>query len=89
MESHGATARVYSTYLSLERAVDTPQPQYFETEAHALFREVQPAAHGSARVTAPIEAYPSLPDGEYVAVVVMVVAAASMLLDGVFGEACR
>lgn len=34
--------------LALECAIEVAQ--YFETEAHALFREVQPA-HGAARVT--------------------------------------
>lgn len=66
-------------------------PQYFETEAHALFREVQPAAHGAARVTAPTsETYPCLLGGKYVAVVVVVaVAAISTPLDANRTEACR
>lgn len=80
--------RVYSTYLALERAVETAQ--YFETEAHALFREVQPA-HGAARVTAPTsEAYPCLLDGKYVAVVVVIVVVAlSIFLDANFTYVCR
>lgn len=71
------------TYLALKRAVETAQ--YFETETHALFREVQPA-HGAARVTAPTsEAYPCLLNGKYVAVVVVIVVIVlSIFLDAVF-----
>lgn len=85
MDIEKLIVRVFiSTYLALERAVETAQ--YFETEAHALFREVQPA-HGAARVTAPTsEAYPCLLDrGKYVAVVVVIVVVAlPIFLDAIF-----
>lgn len=85
MDIEKLIVRVFiSTYLALERAVETAQ--YFETKAHALFREVQPA-HGAARVTAPTsEAYPCLLDrGKYVAVVVVIVVVAlPIFLDGIF-----
>lgn len=85
MDIEKLIVRVFiSTYLALESAVETAQ--YFETEAHALFREVQPA-HGAARVTAPTsEAYPCLLDrGKYVAVVVVIVVVAlPIFLDEIF-----